>query len=271
MNALYVDTHCHLVSHKYGGEEEAVAQRSFAMGVRMLAVGADMAGSRASVALAERCPGVRAGVGVHPTEALELESKPGLWRELEELAARDSVVAVGETGLDYYWKDCPVDIQKKWFAEHMLLARALDKPVSVHARDSVRDCLEMMRPHLEEGLKAVWHCFVAGRKEIDWALDFCMEHGVFLGIGGLVTFEDQKPLRARVERIPAELLLLETDAPYLIPRPRAKDATRNEPFGVIRVAEALADLRAVPPEEIAAATTENARRLFANGGDTGFI
>ncbi len=257
---VYVDTHCHLVSGRYGGEEERVAARSLAAGVRMLTVGADAASSRASVALAERCPGVRAAVGVHPTESLELEERPGPWREIEALAARDCVAAVGETGLDYYWKDCPVEVQKKWFDRHMELARSLGKPVSVHARESVRDCLGMLSPHLEKGLAAVWHCFVAGKKDIDWALDFCIDHGVLLGIGGLITFEDQKPLRARAERIPEALLLLETDAPYLVPRPRTMD--RNEPLGVLRVAEVLAELRGVAPGAIADATTRNALRVF---------
>ncbi len=256
----YVDTHCHLASARYGGEAERVAARSLAMGVRMLAVGADVASSRESAALAARCPGVRAAVGVHPTEALELEERPGLWREIEALAALPRVAAVGETGLDYYWKDCPAGVQKKWFDRHLELARALGKPVSVHARESVRDCLGMLSPHRAKGVSAIWHCFVAGKKDIDWALDFCVDHGVYLGIGGLVTFEDQKPLRTRVERIPAELLLLETDAPYLVPRPRTMD--RNEPFGVIRVAEALAELRGATPEDIAAATTGNALRVL---------
>ena len=255
-----VDTHCHLVSSRYGGEGAAVAARSLAAGVRMLTVGADVSSSRESVLLAESCSGVRAGVGVHPTEAMELERTPGLWREIEELAARESVVAVGETGLDYYWKDCPADVQKRWFDRHMELARAVGKPVSVHARDSVRDCLERMRPQLERGLAAIWHCFVAGKRDIDWALDFCVEYGVCLGVGGLVTYEDQKPLRARAERIPENLLLLETDAPYLVPRPRTMD--RNEPVGVFRVAEVLSELRGTTPEEIVALTTANALRVL---------
>lgn len=256
----YIDTHCHLASHLYGGEGARVAERSFAKNVRMLTVGSDAPSSRANVAFAESLPGVRAGVGVHPTEALTLEEKPGLWREIEELAVRGCVAAIGETGLDYYWKDCPADVQKKWFDRHMELAREVRKPVSVHARESVRDSLEMMRPHLSKGLSAIWHCFVAGKKEIDWALDFCVDNGVLLGIGGLMTFEDQKQIRKRAERIPAELLLLETDAPYLVPRPRTME--RNEPFGVIRVAEVLAELRGATPEEIAGVTTANAVRVL---------
>lgn len=258
MPAYYVDTHCHLVSHRYGDEAETVAKRSLERGVRMLTVAADVASSHASVALAKRCPGMRAAVGVHPTEAAELEEIA--WRGIEELATKPSVAAIGETGLDYYWKDCPPDIQKTWFIRHMELAIATGKPVSVHARDSVRDTLLMMEPFLAQGLRAIWHCFVAGKKEIDWALDFSIEHGVWLGIGGLVTFEDQKPLRNQALRIPEHLLLLETDAPYLVPRPKTMD--RNEPFGVIRVAEVLAELRGTSAETIRHATTENARLLL---------
>ena len=260
MEGWYVDTHCHLVSHRYGGEAEAVAKRSLARGVRMLTVAADVPSSHAGVALAERCPGMRAAVGVHPTEAAGLDE--AAWRGIEELALRPSVAAIGETGLDYYWKDCPHDIQKTWFVRHMELALAVGKPVSVHARDSVRDTLAMMEPFLARGLRAIWHCFVAGKKEIDWALDFSIEHGIWLGIGGLVTFEDQKPLRERAPRIPDRLLLLETDAPYLVPRPKTME--RNEPFGVIRVAEVLAELRGVEAGAVRDMTTATAGKLLGD-------
>lgn len=224
----------------------------------MVAVSTDVHGSYRSLLLAEECPGVRAGIGVHPTEAASLDDIG--WSEIELLAAKERVVLVGETGLDYYWKDCPPDVQKTWFRKHIELAVRLGKPLSLHARESVADSLEMLEPYFADGLKVIWHCFVAGKKEIAGALDFAVKHGMYLGIGGLATFEDQKPLRECAARIPDELLLLETDAPYLTPRPKKSD--RNDPRGVIRVAEVLAELRGADAETVRETTTANANRLL---------
>lgn len=254
----YVDTHCHLVSKHFDKDAVEVARRSLAAGVRMLTVSADVPGSYRSLLLAEELPGIRAGVGVHPTEAGGLDDVS--WTEIGYLAQKDRVAVVGETGLDYYWKDCPPEVQRTWFVKHIELALAVGKPLSVHARDSVRDTLTTLEPYFADGLKVIWHCFVAGKKDIGWALDFAVEHGVYLGVGGLVTFEDQKPLRECATKIPEELLLLETDAPYLVPRPKTMD--RNEPTGVIRVAEVLAELRGVEAERIREATTRNCDALL---------
>lgn len=258
MNEGYVDTHCHLDSHKFEKDSVEVARRCLAAGVRMLTVAADVASSYRSLLLAEQCPGVWAAVGVHPTEAASLDEVS--WTEIEYLAAAPRCVAIGETGLDYYWKDCPPETQKEWFAKHIELAKATGKPLSVHARDSVADTLAMLEPHFAEGLKVSWHCFVAGRKEIDSSLEFAVKHGMYLGLGGLVTFEDQKPLREIVPSIPDELMVLETDAPYLVPRPKTRD--RNEPDGVILVAEVLGELRGVDASAIREATTRNAATLL---------
>ncbi len=258
MSAGYVDTHCHLVSGHFENDAVEVARRSLAAGVRMLTVAGDVAGSYRCLLLAEELPGIRAGVGVHPTGAGSLDDVS--WDEIRYLAQKERVAVIGETGLDYYWKDCPPEVQKTWFARHIELAVALGKPVSLHARDSVRDALGMVEPYFADGLKVIWHCFVAGKKDIGWAFDFAVKHGVYLGVGGLVTFEDQKPLREYAARIPDELLLLETDAPYLVPRPKKTD--RNEPTGVLRVAEVLGELRGVGAERVREITTGNCDALL---------
>lgn len=258
MTKGYIDTHCHLDSKHFEKDSVEVARRSMAAGVRMLTVAANVESACRCLLLAEECPGVRAAVGVHPNEAAAMDDVS--WTEIEYLSQKPRVVAVGETGLDYYWKDTPPDVQKHWFQKHLELALAIGKPISIHARDSVQDMLAMVEPYLKDGLRAVWHCFVAGKKEIGPALDFAVANGMYLAIGGLVTFEDQKPLREHVAQIPDELLLLETDAPYLTPRPKTVD--RNEPTGVIRVAEVLAELRGADPETIREITTGNAEELF---------
>ena len=254
----YIDTHCHLDSERFEKDAVEVARQSLAAGVRMLTCAAGVASSYRCLLLAEEVPGVRAAVGVHPNAAGELDDVS--WTEIEYLSQKPRVVAVGETGLDYYWKDTPPDVQKKWFEKHIRLAVDVGKPLTVHARDSVRDVMAMLEPYFKEGLKAVWHCFVAGKKDIGPALDFAVGNGMYLAVGGMVTYEDQKPLREAVTRIPDKLLLLETDAPYLVPRPKTME--RNEPTGVIRVAEVLAELRGVEQEHIRAVTTANAEGLF---------
>ncbi len=256
--SYYVDTHCHLDSRRFEQDSVEVARRSLAAKVKMLTVAAGVESSYKAELFAQECPGVRAAVGVHPTDTAGLDELG--WSEIGVLARNPRVLAIGETGLDYYWKDSPPEVQKEWFQKHIELALALAKPLSVHARDSVGDVLALLEPYFAEGLKVIWHCFVAGKKEIGPALDFAVKHGVYLGIGGLATFEDQKPLREHAAKIPEALLLLETDAPYLSPRP--KKADRNEPTGVIRVAEVLAELRGTTPEAIRAATTANAFRVL---------
>ncbi len=257
----YIDTHCHLAIRHFDADADQVAARCLAEHVGMLTVGGDLASSQKSIAIAERHTGVWAAVGVHPCDIAELDET--VWSEITALAAHPKVVAIGETGLDYYWKETAPEDQQYWFTRHIELSLATGKPLSIHARESVPDVLRMLEPHFARGLKAVWHCFVASKKDIAGAIDYAIAHRLYLAVGGLVTFDDQKPLRTHVERIPDDLLLLETDAPYLVPRPKTRN--RNEPDGVIRVAEVLAELRNTTVDHIARVTTENANALFGFG------
>ncbi len=254
----YIDTHCHLAARHFDADADQVAERSARLGVGVLAVGVDAASSEKSVALAERHGNVRAAVGVHPCDINGMDD--AAWERIVRMASHPKVAAIGETGLDYYWKDTDPDEQKRWFARHIELSVMTGKPLSIHARESVTDVLAMLEPYCADGLKAVWHCFVASKKLIAGSIDYAVRNHLYLAVGGLVTFEDQKPLRAHVSRIPDELLLLETDAPYLVPRPKTRD--RNEPDGVIRTAEVLAELRGCTAEHIAKTTTANAAGLF---------
>ncbi len=254
----YFDTHCHLAIRHFESDADAVAERALAAGVGMMTVGGDVDSSRRSLEIAIRHDGVVAAVGVHPCDVGPLDEDG--WKEIVAMAAHPKVAAIGETGLDYYWKDTTPEAQKHWFDRHIELALAVGKPLSVHARDSVPDVLALLQPHFSRGLKAIWHCFVASKKDIGPAIDFAVAHRLYLAVGGLITFEDQKPLRLHAPRIPDDLLLLETDAPYLAPRPKTMD--RNEPIGVVRVAEVLGELRGCGGEEIARVTTENARRVL---------
>jgi TatD DNase family protein len=258
MDFSLFDTHCHLASERYAIDLPEVIRSCREAGVRALAAGVDVASSRLNLELAASHDGVLAAVGVHPTGVLELDEEG--WREISRLAASPLAVAVGETGLDYYWKDVPPAAQAKWFDRHIELALALGKPLLLHARESIPDVVSRLEPHFTSGLKVLWHCFSAGKKEMASALEFALAHGVGLALGGLVTFEDQKTLRRHVPLIPDDLLFLETDAPYLSPRPKLSD--RNEPARIVRVAEVVAELRGRSPEDIARLTSRNAERLF---------
>ncbi|MDR1535025.1 MAG: TatD family hydrolase [Planctomycetota bacterium] len=253
-----VDTHCHLADERFAGDRREVIAAARAAGIGMLAVGVDLASSRFNLELAASHSGVLAAVGIHPTNAGGLNGDD--WRRLRELAASPLASAIGETGLDHHWKNVPAGVQKLWFERHIELALAVKKPLLVHARDSIGEVLAMLEPCLASGLAVVWHCFSAGRGEIRAALDFSVAHGIRMAAGGLVTFEDRKSLRACLPGIPDELLLLETDAPYLPPRPRI--SSRNEPARLPRIAEAVAELRQRSPADIARLTTGNAEKLF---------
>ncbi len=255
---LYFDTHCHLTSEHFKDDMEQVIADCLKAQVGMLAVAGSPADCQRCLDMAQKHDGIWAAVGTHPCSIGELDD--AAWAEIERLAQSPHVRAVGETGLDYYWKDTDPEMQKHWFRKHCSLALETGKPVSIHARDSVEDVLALIKPFLDDGLKAIWHCFTAGKRLIGSSLDFAVKNGLYLAVGGLVTFEDQVPLRKHAALIPDHLLLLETDSPYLVPRPKA--SRRNTPAGVIRVAEELAALRGSTPEAIAALTTENARRLL---------
>lgn len=254
----YIDTHCHLGTDRFADDWPIVVDECLKADVGMLVVAADIKSSHKGVEIAATRSGVWAAVGVHPCDVLELDEEK--WLSLCQLAENDKVRAIGETGLDFYWKNVPADIQKIWFKKHIELSLELGKALSIHARDSAPEMLDGIRPYFTDGLKAVWHCFTASKRELAPALDFAVRHNLYLALGGLVTFEDQKALREYAKLIPDDLLLLETDAPYLIPRP--KTTNRNDPRGVIRVAEVLAELRKTTPDHIADVTTRNATELF---------
>ncbi|MDR2391840.1 MAG: TatD family hydrolase [Planctomycetota bacterium] len=253
-----IDTHCHLAAEQFDADREEVAARSLAAGVGIVAAATDLPSSRLNLELAAGHRGIASAVGVHPTETAGLDD--AAWKEVSRLAASPLVSAIGETGLDYYWKNVSPAVQAKWFDRHIELALSVGKPLLVHARDSVLDVMERLKPALASGLAAVWHCFSASRRDLRPAFDFAVAEGVWMAVGGMATFADRKSLRAAIPLIPDRLLLLETDAPYLPPHPKLTD--RNEPVRLIRVAEAVAELRGQELSRLAEITVGNAKRLF---------
>ncbi len=257
--SVFFDTHCHLESPRFDPDREAVIARARAAGVSMLTLGTDPASSKAALRIAREHEGVHAAVGLFPYYAAEASAED--LSRLEAWTDRPEVVAIGEVGLDYVNATADARTQRALLEPQLELALAKDLAVCLHARKSESDLLEAVRPYCARGLRAVWHCFVSGKKTLRRHRDRAAEMGLWFGISGMVTWEEEmKPLREAVRGIPAEKLLLDTDSPYLLPRPKTLE--RNEPAQCVRIAEALAELRACPLGEMAALTARNARALL---------
>lgn len=254
-----IDTHAHLDFPAFAPDLDAVVERARGDGVRtVVTIGIDLERSAAACRLAGDYPGVYAAVGVHPLEAGRAAPDPEAAVErLRALAADPRVVAIGETGLDFYRGEDSADAQRRLFEAQLALAAELGLPVIVHQRraeEAVLDLLRSWRPRLAG---VVLHCFTG---DADFARR-CAQLDVYFGIGGVVTFPNAGALREAVARaMPRDRIVLETDAPFLAPQPRR--GRRNEPAYVRWVAGAVADCLGLDVAEVAALTTANARRLF---------
>ena len=250
-----IDSHAHLDSGRFDGDREAVVARARAAGlVAIVNAGADLASSRASVALAERYDFIYATVGIHPHAAKSVT--PAVLDELRELARHPKVVAVGEIGLDYYRDLSPRPVQRRAFADQLALAAELGQsrgsplPVVIHSRDAHDDVLAILRDWstslpvgegLREGGRSVLHSYAAGPERLDEVLAL----GFYIGISGPVTFKKAERLREVAAAVPLDRLLVETDCPYLTPEPHR--GKRNEPAYVRYVAQTIAQTRNVTP------------------------
>lgn len=251
-----IDTHCHLDEDTFTLELDEIVQRAIDAGVTaMLTIGTTADSSRRAVELAAKYPQVYAVVGIQPNYTAE--AKPDDWGSIEKLASEPKVVGVGETGLDRYWDYAPMEIQRDYFDRHLDLARRRDLPFVVHCREAEADIVDQLRQAAQQGpLRGVMHSFT-GSSETAQA---CLDLGMFLSFAGMLTYKRNDALRRVTATVPLERILIETDAPYLAPLPmRGK---RNEPSHVRFTAKCVADVRGLTLDEVAAATTENARELF---------
>jgi TatD DNase family protein len=256
MSANLIDTHCHLESDSFRADIDDVLHRARTAGVvRMLTIGINAASSRAVVLLANRYDCLSAIVGIHPNHTHE--AKPGDWEQIEQLAVHPQVVGIGETGLDNYWKDAPLDGQRDAFIQHIELSRRVGKPFVVHCREAEQEVLEVLRQSAASGpLNGVMHSF-CGSPETATA---CLELGLYLSFSGMLTYKKNDQLRSLAATVPLDRLLVETDAPYLAPQ--AFRGKRNEPAWVAHTNACLAEVHGIEPEAMARQTTANAHRLF---------
>lgn len=252
---LLTDTHLHLNLKAYRKDRPEVIERARRAGVGfMINVGFDLATSRESVELAEGRPFMRATVGVHPHSASDLDDDA--LSRLSELAERPCVVAVGETGLDYYRDLSPRDEQQRAFREQIRLARRLNLPLVIHNRDALDDVARIIEEEGAGEVGGVMHCFPGDTAYAERVVGL----GFHVGIGGPVTYSARGRLAKVAETVPLGRLLLETDAPWLAPVPHR--GGRNEPAHVRIVAERVAGIRGMSVDDLARATTGNSGRLF---------
>lgn len=254
MAASLTDSHCHLNFELLRNNLSQVLRNARENGVgHMLCVGVTIEKFPEVLALAHEHPNIFASVGVHPDE--QKGHDPSV-DELAQLAQDPRVVAIGETGLDYYRIKGDMAWQQERFRRHIRAARVTRKPLIVHTREAAADTIRVLQEEGAESVGGVMHCFTESWETARAALDL----GFYISFSGIVTFRNADVLRAVASQVPADRLLIETDAPYLAPVPyRGKT---NEPAYVRHVAEELARLRDTPLEELASSTTRNFFTLF---------
>jgi TatD DNase family protein len=248
---MLIDTHTHLQLVNYNKDRDVVIQRALDAGVKwMVNISFDLPSSQASITLAEKYPFIKTAIGVHPHE-----SKNFVQRSIDELiylASSKKVIAIGEIGLDYYRDLSPRDKQEEAFRIQLEMAKAKDLPVIIHTREAYSDILKIIEE--EEVNRGVLHCFSGNSVDVKKALDM----GLYFGIGGMLTFKTSN-LPSLLKKIPKNRLLLETDCPFLTPRPHKG---RNEPSYLTTICERISNILGIPFEDVAQQTSENAKTLF---------
>ena len=252
---MIFETHAHYDDEAFDGDREELLASLPGRGIgTVINVCADLASLETTPALTDKYAFVYGAVGLHPDHAGQMNEE--VMDRLRRLCRREKTVAVGEIGLDYYWnKECK-EVQIHWFERQLELAREEKLPVIIHSREAAEDTLETARRCRLAEIGGVLHCFSYSREMARQYLDM----GVYLGIGGVVTFKNARRLREVVEYAPISHMLLETDSPYLAPEPNR--GKRNSSLNLPYVAEEIGRLKGLDAEEVIAVTQENARRLF---------
>jgi TatD DNase family protein len=254
---MLVDSHCHLDFPDFAEDLDGIVARAQAAGIgRIVTISTRVRRLGGLLEIAERYPNVYCSVGTHPHHADEEDGIPAA--ELIELTRHPKVVALGEAGLDYFYDNGSPQAQARGFRAHIAAARATGLPLVIHTRDADEDCGRILEDEMTRGpFRAVLHCYTGGRELAMRAIAL----GLSISFTGILTFKKSQTLRDLAAELPADRIMVETDAPYLAPgKFRGK---RNEPAYVIEIAKVLADTRGVSLDEISRQTTENFFRLFS--------
>ena len=254
---MLVDSHCHLDFDVFDEDRSETIQRARDAGVAaMVTICTRVTKFEEISAIAETDDNIWCSVGIHPHQA---EEEPVVTVEdLVSRAAHPKVIAIGETGLDYYYDNSPRELQETSFRTHIAASRETGLPLIVHTRDADEDMAEILEDEMEKGaFPGVLHCFSSGRRLAERALDI----GFYISLSGIVTFKNAQDLRDIVKDVPVDRILVETDAPFLAPIPNR--GKRNEPAFVADTAARVAELKAMDNQALSAASTENFFRLFS--------
>ena len=251
---MIFDTHAHYDDEAFDGDRPELLGRLKEAGVgAVMNVAASLGSCRSTLKLAEAYDWIYGAMGVHPSETGELDQEGLQW--IKEQCGRRKIKAVGEIGLDYYWKDNPPRaLQQNVFHRQLELAQSLRLPVIVHDREAHQDCLSIVREHPQ--VTGVYHCYSGSLEDAK----VLVKLGWMLSFTGVITYKNARKALEVIDWLPMDRIMIETDSPYLTPEPfRGK---RNDSGYVHLVAEAIAQVKGVPPEEVAAVTLENGRRFF---------
>ena len=252
---MIFESHAHYDDEAFDEDRESLIKSLPENGIdTVINVGASLYSCKSTIALMEKYSFVYGAMGVHPSETAELNEENFQW--LKEQCAREKIVAVGEIGLDYHWKEPEPDVQKKWFERQLALAEEVKLPVIIHSREAAKDTLDIMKGMSAERISGVIHCFSYTKETAAQYLD--MDY--YFGIGGVISFDNAKKLKEAVSYIPLEKILLETDSPYLAPVPNR--GKRNSSLNLPYIAKEIAFIKDVSYEDVLAVTHENAAKLF---------
>jgi len=253
---MLIDSHAHLDDPRFDSDRDLALQRAWDAGIHTILTigngsGPDQMGC--GIPIADAHDWIYTSVGVHPHDAKKVEERH--YAHMKEYAKHTKVIAIGETGLDYFYDNSPRDLQREVFRNQLAVAKEVDLPVIVHTRDADADTEEILKQAAP--IRGVIHCFTSGDRLAQSVLDL----GFFISFSGIVTFPNAKSLAEIARRIPADRILLETDCPYLAPVPHR--GKRNEPGFVADTARFIATLRGIALDELAEQTKANFHRVFA--------
>ena len=258
MHSKIFETHAHYEDAKFDADRgELIASLPEHDIEYVINVGSSLETTEKSIALAEQYDFIYAAVGVHPSDVTELNEEN--FKAIKLAAEHKKAVAVGEIGLDYYWDKEPQvqENQRYWFKRQLELAKEKDLPVIIHSRDAAEDTMQILKETPMREMPGVIHCY---SYSVEMAREF-LKMGYDIGVGGVLTFKNAKKLRAVVEEIPLERILLETDCPYMAPEPHRGE--RNCSLLIPYVVEKIAEIKNISTEEVLQTTNENAKKLFA--------
>lgn len=255
---MIFDTHAHYDDEAFNEDRDKLLLSLPENGIEAVVnVGASIQSTKNTLELMKKYSFVYGAAGVHPNETAELNEHLMDW--LKHVAGKEKVVAIGEIGLDYYWNEPEPEVQKHWFVRQLDLAREVNLPIIVHSRDAAKDTLDIIKAENARDMGGVIHCF---SYSVEMAREY-LSMGFYLGIGGVLTFNNAKKLKEVVDYMPMDQLVLETDCPYLSPVPNR--GKRNSSLNLPYVVKAISEIKGISEEKVIAVTRENARRMYRLG------